>query len=69
MIVIKRIYDPASRTDGKRILVDRLWPRGTKKDEAAIDDQLKDIRPSTGLRKSFGCSFRQKMWNITIPSC
>jgi len=54
MIAVKRIYDPASRTDGKRILVDRLWPRGIRKDEAAIDEWLKDIAPSTELRKSFG---------------
>jgi uncharacterized protein YeaO (DUF488 family) len=54
MVVIKRIYDPPSRTDGKRILVDRLWPRGIKKDEAVIDEWFKDIAPSTALRKSFG---------------
>jgi uncharacterized protein YeaO (DUF488 family) len=54
MIVVKRIYDPPSRTDGTRILVDRLWPRGIRKDEAAIDEWLKDIAPSTVLRKSFG---------------
>ncbi|MHB8844260.1 MAG: DUF488 domain-containing protein [Nitrospirota bacterium] len=54
MVVVKRIYDPLSRTDGKRILVDRLWPRGIRKDEARIDAWLKDIAPSTELRKSFG---------------
>jgi uncharacterized protein YeaO (DUF488 family) len=54
MVVVKRIYDPPSRTDGKRILVDRLWPRGIKKDEAAIDEWFKDVAPSTELRKSFG---------------
>jgi uncharacterized protein YeaO (DUF488 family) len=54
MVVVKRIYEPASRTDGKRILVDRLWPRGIKKDEAEIDEWLKDIAPSNELRKSFG---------------
>ena len=54
MVVVKRIYDPASRTDGTRILVDRLWPRGIKKDEAGIDEWLKDIAPSNELRKSFG---------------
>ena len=54
MVTIKRIYDPALRTDGKRILVDRLWPRGIRKDEAAIDEWLKDIAPSNDLRKSFG---------------
>ena len=54
MVAVKRIYDPPSRTDGTRILVDRLWPRGITKNEAAIDEWLKDIAPSTELRKSFG---------------
>jgi uncharacterized protein YeaO (DUF488 family) len=54
MVTIKRIYDPPSRTDGTRILVDRLWPRGITKEGAAIDEWLRDIAPSTGLRKSFG---------------
>lgn len=54
MIKVKRIYDPPSRGDGKRILVDRLWPRGVKKDEAKIDEWLKDIAPSDALRKWFG---------------
>ena len=53
MLKIKRIYDPRSRDDGKRILVDRLWPRGIKKDEAKIDEWLKDIAPSDALRKWF----------------
>lgn len=53
MIKIKRIYDPASPKDGKRILVDRLWPRGIKKDEAKIDEWLKDIAPSNELRQWF----------------
>lgn len=54
MIRIKRIYDPPSASDGKRILIDRLWPRGVKKDEARIDEWLKDIAPSDDLRKWFG---------------
>jgi uncharacterized protein YeaO (DUF488 family) len=53
MIKIKRTYDPVSPDDGKRILVDRLWPRGMKKDEAKIDEWLKDIAPSDELRKWF----------------
>jgi uncharacterized protein YeaO (DUF488 family) len=53
MLQIKRIYDPWSRDDGKRILVDRLWARGIKKDEAKIDEWLKDIAPSDKLRKWF----------------
>ena len=52
-VAIKRVYDPASRTDGKRILVDRVWPRGVKKSEARVDEWLKDIAPSTELRKWF----------------
>ena len=66
MLKIKRIYDPWSRDDGKRILVDRLWARGIKKDEAKIDEWLKDIAPSDALRKWFAHdpdkwpAFRQK---------
>jgi uncharacterized protein YeaO (DUF488 family) len=51
---IKRVYEPRSEQDGKRILVDRLWPRGLTKEKAAIDLWLKDIAPSTELRKWFG---------------
>ncbi len=51
MVKIKRIYDPYSAGDGKRILVDRLWPRGMKKEEARIDEWLKEIAPSNELRK------------------
>jgi uncharacterized protein YeaO (DUF488 family) len=53
-IRVKRIYDPPDRSDGVRILVDRLWPRGLSKDRAQIDDWLKDIAPSDELRKWFG---------------
>ena len=53
MIKMKRIYDPFSREDGKRVLVDRLWPRGLKKEEAHIDEWLRDIAPSDALRKWF----------------
>jgi uncharacterized protein YeaO (DUF488 family) len=52
-IQIKRIYEPAAEGDGLRILVDRLWPRGIKKETARIDRWLKDIAPSTELRKWF----------------
>jgi len=51
MVKMKRIYESASPKDGKRILVDRLWPRGIKKEEAKIDEWLKDIAPSDELRK------------------
>ncbi|MCK9511249.1 MAG: DUF488 domain-containing protein [Pigmentiphaga sp.] len=51
---LKRAYEPAESSDGLRILVDRLWPRGLSKDKAALDDWLKDIAPSTELRRWFG---------------
>jgi len=53
MIKIKRIYDHPSKDDGKRILIDRLWPRGLKKEDAQIDEWIKDIAPSNQLRKWF----------------
>ncbi|HEX5055522.1 MAG TPA: DUF488 domain-containing protein [Gammaproteobacteria bacterium] len=52
-IRIKRVYENPSRNDGRRILVDRVWPRGLKKEQARVDLWLKDIAPSTGLRKWF----------------
>lgn len=51
---VKRVYEPAERADGSRILVDRLWPRGLSKERAHLDLWLKDIAPSTELRKWFG---------------
>jgi uncharacterized protein YeaO (DUF488 family) len=51
---IKRIYDAPEASDGWRVLVDRLWPRGVSKEEAALDDWLKNIAPSTELREWFG---------------
>ncbi|HZW70787.1 MAG TPA: DUF488 domain-containing protein [Hanamia sp.] len=53
-IQLKRIYEPYSKEDGYRILVDRLWPRGFTKEKAALDLWLKEIAPSTELRKWFG---------------
>jgi uncharacterized protein YeaO (DUF488 family) len=50
----KRIYEPVSATDGYRILVDRLWPRGVSKDHAKVDLWLKEIAPSNELRQWFG---------------
>jgi uncharacterized protein YeaO (DUF488 family) len=50
---IKRIYEPAAPSDGDRILIDRLWPRGFTHDEARIDDWVRDIGPSTELRRWF----------------
>lgn len=52
-IHIKRVYDPPSPDDGLRVLVDRLWPRGLKKEDATIDVWAKDLAPSTNLRKWF----------------
>lgn len=53
-IIIKRVYEKPSADDGCRILVDRLWPRGVKKEKANIDLWLKEIAPSNELRKWFG---------------
>ena len=54
MLKIKRVYDPPARGDGERILVDRIWPRGLSKREAAADKWMKDLGPSHALRKWFG---------------
>ena len=54
MIKAKRIYEPAAKNDGVRVLVDRLWPRGIKKEDADVDIWLKAIAPSDDLRKWFG---------------
>jgi uncharacterized protein YeaO (DUF488 family) len=53
-IRLKRAYDKPAKADGRRILVDRIWPRGLTKKDARIDEWLKEIAPSTGLRKWFG---------------
>jgi uncharacterized protein YeaO (DUF488 family) len=50
---IKRVYEPPDPADGRRILVDRLWPRGVSRERAAIDDWLRDLGPSTELRRWF----------------
>lgn len=52
-ILVKRVYEPAAKSDGFRVLVDRLWPRGLSKESAHIDLWLRDIGPSTELRKWF----------------
>ncbi len=54
MIRIKRIYEKASPEDGCRVLVDRLWPRGVSKEEAAIHTWMREVAPSDALRKWFG---------------
>jgi uncharacterized protein YeaO (DUF488 family)/tellurite resistance-related uncharacterized protein len=53
-VKLKRVYEPQTRCDGVRVLVDRLWPRGVSKTAAALDQWMKEIAPSTELRKWFG---------------
>lgn len=53
-VLIKRAYDDLEAGDGYRVLVDRLWPRGLRKDAAELDDWLKDVAPSPQLRTWFG---------------
>ena len=60
-VQIRRIYEPASLTDGERVLVDRLWPRGLSKQSAAIDAWMKDVAPSAELRKWFG--HKAELWD------
>ena len=60
MIQIKRSYEPPAREDGVRILVERLWPRGMKKEALHADAWLKDVAPSTELRQWFG--HRTERW-------
>ncbi|HVO14872.1 MAG TPA: DUF488 family protein [Alphaproteobacteria bacterium] len=54
MIRVKRVYDPPARADGTRILIDRVWPRGLSKKAVDADEWLKDVAPSTALRRWFG---------------
>ena len=61
MIRLKRTYDPPARADGRRILVERLWPRGMKKESLEADVWLKEVAPSTELRQWFG--HRVERWN------
>jgi uncharacterized protein YeaO (DUF488 family) len=50
----RRVYDAATRQDGKRVLVDRVWPRGMRKEDAHLDEWLRDVAPSSELRKWYG---------------
>jgi len=61
MLKLKRAYEPASREDGQRFLVERLWPRGVKKTSLHLDAWLKDIAPTGGLRQWF--SHDPKKWD------
>ncbi len=54
MIKLKRAYDPPAADDGRRFLVDRLWPRGVKRDNLMLEDWLKEVAPSGDLRRWFG---------------
>jgi uncharacterized protein YeaO (DUF488 family) len=54
MIRIKRVYDPLDSHDGRRYLVDRIWPRGMKKEDLVMDGWVKGVAPSDGLRQWFG---------------
>jgi uncharacterized protein YeaO (DUF488 family) len=54
VIRVKRTYDPPARGDGRRILVERLWPRGVRKEALALDSWMKEVAPSTALRRWFG---------------
>ncbi len=75
-VAIKRVYETASKADGVRILVDRLWPRGLTKAAAAIDEWLKDLAPSDELRRWYHAqpdhweTFRKKyLKELTHPDC
>lgn len=65
-VVVKRVYEPVSRSDGARVLVDRLWPRGLTKADAALEDWMRDLAPSDELRHwyharpGYWTSFRKK---------
>lgn len=53
-VQVRRIYEAPSDDDGRRVLVDRVWPRGVRKADAALDDHLGDVAPSTELRRWYG---------------
>jgi len=54
MIKLKRVYEPVKRGDGRRVLVERLWPRGLRKDDRRISEWLRDVAPSPELRRWYG---------------
>ena len=53
-VQVKRVYDAPDGEDGLRVLVDRIWPRGLTKEEVGLDDWIKEVAPSTALRKWYG---------------
>ena len=65
-VVVKRVYETASRTDGARVLVDRLWPRGLTKERAAVDEWLRDLAPSDELRRWYHA--RPEQWRTSARS-
>jgi uncharacterized protein YeaO (DUF488 family) len=74
-VVLKRAYEKPSRSDGTRVLVDRLWPRGLKKEAAVLDAWLKDVAPSNALRRWFHArptlwaAFRKKyLAELAVPA-
>src|ERR671939_524954 len=74
-VSIKRVYEPPSRTDGARVLVDRLWPRGLSKERAKLSAWLRDLAPSDELRRWYHArpsqwdSFRKKyLKELTFPA-
>ena len=63
-IVVKRVYEAASPSDGVRVLVDRLWPRGLTKEDAAVKFWLRELAPSTELRQWFHANPNPEAWRI-----
>jgi uncharacterized protein YeaO (DUF488 family) len=61
-VAVKRVYEPVSRSDGARVLVDRLWPRGLRKTDVALEEWLRDLAPSDELRKWFHA--RPEQWSL-----
>jgi len=61
-VAVKRVYESVSRSDGARVLVDRLWPRGLRKTEVALHEWLRDLAPSDALRKWFHA--RPQQWAL-----
>jgi uncharacterized protein YeaO (DUF488 family) len=69
MITVKRVYSPASAEDGQRFLVDRLWPRGIKKEDLKVQAWIKEVAPSNELRHWYGhdpdrwCEFNERYFH------
>ncbi len=61
-VAVKRVYESVSRSDGTRVLVDRLWPRGLRKTEAGVHEWLRDLAPSTVLRKWYHA--QPELWPV-----